>query len=83
MKKIIILLHISLLIGGLKAQTIENRNICGTVYTPAYFNTISTDWRSTNQNKINDFNWTNQSLNNRTFSSISTPIIIMSRPEIG
>lgn len=76
MKKTIALLNTLLIICVLKAQTIENRNICGTVYTPGYFDTISTDWRSTNQNKINDFNWTNQSLNNRTFSSTSTPIII-------
>jgi len=76
MKKITLLINTFFIICGLKAQTVENRNICGTVYSPAYFNTISTDWRSLNPNKINDFNWTNQGVNNRTFSRTISPIVV-------
>lgn len=76
MKKIIVLLNVLLATLGLQAQTVENQNICGTVYTPAYFNTTSTDWRSVNPNKINDFNWTSQGTNNRTFSTFNNPVVI-------
>jgi acetyltransferase-like isoleucine patch superfamily enzyme len=76
MKKLLIIKLVFFIIFGLNAQTVENTNICGTVYSPQYFNTISTDWRSTITNKINDFNWTNQNTNNRTFSTFNNPIII-------
>ena len=76
MKKLLIIKLVLFIVLGLNAQTVENINICGTVYSPQYFNTISTDWRSTITNKINDFNWTNQNTNNRTFSTFNNPIII-------
>lgn len=76
MKKSIILFFAMLMYIGVFAQTTENVNLCGTVYTPAYFNTISTDWRNQLQNKINTFNWTNQSTNIKTFSTMDNPIVL-------
>jgi acetyltransferase-like isoleucine patch superfamily enzyme len=76
MKKLFILKLVFLIVFGLNAQTIENTNICGTVYSPQYFDTISTDWRSTINNKINDFNWNNQNANVRTFSTMNNSVII-------
>ncbi len=76
MKKLLIFKLLILVILRVNAQSVENTNICGTVYISQYFNTKSTDWRSTISNKINDFNWTNQGTNNRTFSTSNHPIVV-------
>lgn len=72
----IIQIILVLVCGKLIGQTQANKDLNGQIFDVNHFNNISSDWRNTTTNKINKFDWTNQSLNNRTFSTFDNPVIL-------